>query len=173
MAYSQYFAAVALTATIGKVSYGWGKYWWNKRSLKDRYITVAAGEQLEVELVENEDLSEFDTPEKSDSTGDAPILANRHKGRFRSYLVRSAQAKFGCPLRNEANRLVVRKYIYDLCTERGLLARHIVDHLDIATELVFIPSRAQLTAAAIRHTELSALRHGVLRDLAGIAPSVA
>lgn len=166
---TQSAATAALVLVAGKTVYGWASYWWNKRTLRERYIARATEEQVEVESVRDDALLDFDATIEQP----VPLVSTKHRGVFRNYLVRCGQAKFGTPLRNEANRLVIRKFLYDLCVDRGLLARHIGDHLDIATEMVFIPSRAQLTAAAIRHTELSELRLGVLRDLTGPLPSVA
>ncbi len=168
MAHSQYYTAAALTVFAGKTVYTFGKYWWNRRSQRDRIIESAAQAQKVVE--------------KSSTVCVEDSLANpepdvkravKHAGSFRNFLVKSGQAKFGCPTRNEANRLVVRKYLYDICVDHGLLARHIVDHLDIATELVFVPSNNILVAAAIRHTQLSVARQEVYNDLNGPRPTVA
>lgn len=176
MEYSHGFTAVALAACVGKtvISYGcrrWDRYW-----LRKKYIQQAAVEQYDHETVEEVHAEALDLLLGSDpehTQVDVVKAATRHRGSFRNYLVRSAQAKFGCPLRNEANRLTVRKFIYDLCVEHKLLARHICDHIDIATELVFIPSRNQLLACAVRHTDLSILREGVHRELTGVRPSIA
>jgi siderophore synthetase component len=89
------------------------------------------------------------------------------------YLVQMGKAKFATPQRTEANKLVVRKYLYDLCRERGLLARHINDHLDIATNLVFVPSRDELTGLAIPFTERSKIRDRVRKELNGQGPNLA
>ncbi len=173
--FSEYSATAALAVVVGKSVYGWGKHWWNKKTLRELYINRAAVAQVEMELAPESSLDDLEDEINFSGVGPTPDPRRlvRHKGCFRNYLVRSAQAKYGCPSRNEANRLVVRKYLYDLCTERGLLARHIVEHLDVATELVFIPNKSQLTAAAIRHTELSTLRRGVLDQLNGPAHTIA
>ncbi len=171
MAFSQYYSAIALAATAGSLSYGWMKHWWNRKSLRERYIAAAQEQQVEVELAGDE--HNLDQDLELSIAGVEGKRTVKHRGVFRNFLVRSGHAKFGCPTRNEANRLVVRKYLHDLCVEQGLLARHIADHLDIATELVFVPSRQHLTAAAIRHTELSRLRREVHTDLVGVALNVA
>ena len=168
MGASEYSAVVALAAVVGKVSYGWAKHWWTRKTLREIYIGRASAVQLEIEDAPDDIISEYD-----DSPPDEKPVTVKHRGSFRNYLVRCGQAKFGCPVRNEANRLTVRKYLYDLCVERKLIARHIVDHLDIATELVFVPSRNQIIAAAIRHTELSQARNEVHRSLTGRLADVA
>lgn len=147
------------------------KYWWNKKTLKEAYISRAATVQNQYELAEV-------TPEESLEIVElleqkAVGTAVRKKAAFRNYLVMAGKAKFGCPVRNESNRLVVRKHLHDLCVDRGLIARHIIDHLDIATELVFIPSREQLIALALPHTELSKIRVGVSNDLGGSQATIA
>lgn len=176
MEFSLHYATGALVATIGKVAYTRAKYWWNKRTLRDIYVARAAAAQIEYETVTedqcvglSEDLQRI-SPQEDQVKERRP---HKHKGVYRHYLVQAGQAKFGCPSRNEANRLTVRKFLYDTCVSDGLLARHINEHIDIATELVFVPSRQQLTAAAVRHTQVSSLRQGVLTDLAGPRPSVA
>jgi len=167
MEFSSAYASVALTLVAGKLSYTHVKNWWNAKSLKERYIVRAATLQnLHETITQAEDLT-TETEVEQLLEKRAVGMAVRHKGYFRHYLVQSGQAKFGCPVRSEANRLVVRKYLYEVCVERGLIARHINDHVDIATELVFIPSREQLTALAIPHTGLSVIRHKVNHDLGG------
>jgi len=77
----------------------------------------------------------------------------RCKAPFRAYLVKIGKAKFGRLKRNEANRMCVRKYLYDNCIEHGVLARHIMDNVDIATEMVFIPSASELKRLAVKKTQ--------------------
>lgn len=167
MEFTNAYTAVALTAVVGKLGYSHVKHWWSTKQLKDRYIERAAQVQNLHETITQSVDSELVTEvEEAVRDGDKE-RAVRHKGYFRHYLVQQGQAKFGCPVRNEANRLVVRKFLYETCVERGLIARHINEHVDIATELVFIPSREQLTALAISHTQLSTVRHSVERDLGG------
>jgi len=76
----------------------------------------------------------------------------RAKAPFRAYLVRCGKAKFGSLKRTTANIMCVRKYLYDLCVEHGVLARHISENLDFATTLVFVPMRDDLRAHAIMKT---------------------
>ncbi len=177
MEFSPHYAAGALAVTLGKLAYGCGRYWWNKRTLREIYVARASAVQLEYEAVTDEQADNLDEIiDRALSDGATKLektAARRHKGVYRNHLVQVGQAKFGCPTRNEANRLTVRKFLYDTCVSDGLLARHINFNIDVATELVFVPSRHQLTAAAIRHTELSRLRQGVLTDLAGPRPTVA
>lgn len=173
---SQHYAYTALALAAGKVAFGWGSYWWNKRSIREKYISHAFEIQTTHELVTEDQTDELFVhlePAENTFTEKPEIAIRRRKGVFRNYLVRMGQAKFGCPSRNEANRLVVRKYLYDLCIDHKLLARHICSHLDVATELVFVPSTDQLTAAAVRHTRLSKVRLEIMQDLAGPRPAVA
>lgn len=75
----------------------------------------------------------------------------RTKAPFRSWLIKIAKAKFGTPKRTEGNRMCVRKFMYDHCVEHGVLARHIWENVDIATEMVFVPTKSELHCAAIKH----------------------
>jgi hypothetical protein len=77
----------------------------------------------------------------------------RRKAPFRAWLVKVGKAKFGLPNRTEANRMCVRKYLYDQCVDHGVLARHIWENVDFATEMVFIPSKVELVVAASKHTQ--------------------
>jgi len=163
------YPVIALAAVVGKLSYAHVKLWWNAKKLKDVYIERAAEVQIEFESVIEEQSEAFAealaaSPEKT---------VRRHKGVFRHFLVTSGKLKFGCPTRNEANLQVVRKYLYDVCKDHGLVARHIVEHIDVATELIFVPSRSELLALATSHTELSKIRAKVKRDLKGISPTIA
>lgn len=72
----------------------------------------------------------------------------RSKAPFRAYLVRIGKAKFGVLSDTPANRMCVRKYLYDACIEHGVLARHIADSLDMAVGLVFVRTDAELINVA-------------------------
>jgi hypothetical protein len=143
------------------------------KTLKDRYIEAASALQNEQEVIETAESYDDTTAVETDLFEFEAKKAVRHKGRFRNFLVTQGRAKFGCPRRCEANRLVVRKHLHDVCVEHGLIARHINDHLDFATEMVFIPTKNQLLAQALSHTELSRLRAEVLRDLGGQQATIA
>jgi hypothetical protein len=71
------------------------------------------------------------------------------KAPFRAYLVRIGKAKFGLLKDTPANRMCVRKYLYDACVEHGVLARHIADNVDIATKMVFVCFESELVNAAV------------------------
>jgi hypothetical protein len=163
------YSAAALALVVGKLSYAHVKLWWNAKKLTDVYIGRATEVQVDFETVAEEQADAF-----AEALAVDPIKSvRRHKGIFRHYLVNTGKLKFGCPTRNEANLQVVRKYLFDICKDHGLVARHIVECLDVATELVFVPSRSELLALATSHTELSKIRAKVKRDLKGISPTIA
>lgn len=69
--------------------------------------------------------------------------------RFCKWLAVQGKARFG-PLRHtEANRLVVRRYLYDICRTKKVRARHIADNLDKAVAMVLIPTHEQVVEAAM------------------------
>jgi hypothetical protein len=80
-------------------------------------------------------------------------VRKRCKAPFRAYLVKIGKAKFGLLRRTEANFMCVRKYLYDECVTHGVLARHIVQNVDFAAEMVFIPMAYELEKLAIKHTQ--------------------
>jgi hypothetical protein len=79
-------------------------------------------------------------------------VKRKHRGSFRAYLVRIGKAHFGNLTNTQANRLCVRKFLYDACVDHGVLARHIIQHVDIATELVFVPTDDELRNCAVHRT---------------------
>lgn len=93
-------------------------------------------------------------------------VRNYQKAPFRGYLVRIGKAKFGLLQRNEANRMCVRKYLYDACIEHGVLARHIVENVDFASELVFVPTKDDLTRFAISKSK-TVIDARIVSDLLG------
>jgi hypothetical protein len=99
-----------------------------------------------------------------DSVDNSVVAKRRVRSRapFRAYLVKIGKAKFGSINHSNANVLCVRKYLYDACIAHGVLARHICDNVDIATELVFVPTVSELTKLAIRHTR-------TVRDIRDVA----
>jgi hypothetical protein len=106
----------------------------------------------------------------TETTPSVPIAERRRvrrKAPFRSYLLSCAKAKFGCPTDNTANRLCVRKYLVDLCHNHGVIARHTAENVDIVAEMVFVPTRAELVAAAARRTSYTS-KQSVLGSLLGL-----
>jgi hypothetical protein len=93
-------------------------------------------------------------------------LKKRSKAPFRAYLVKIGKAKFGLIKRSEANFMCVRKFLYDACVEHGVLARHIVENVDFAAEMVFVPLAYELERLAIRHTQ-PVVDHKIVADLLG------
>jgi hypothetical protein len=142
--------------------------WWFRGDEFTELLAEAASIQCEHESLYGEDIDPV-----LEGEADVKKVARKHKGSFRTYLVQMGKAKFGTPTQTEANRLVVRKYLYDLCRERGLVARHIVDHLDMATALVFVPSREELVSLAITQTALSRDRGRIRKGLGGGSPTTA
>lgn len=104
-----------------------------------------------------------------DEEEDSTVVAGkpRRKASFRTFLVLTAKGKFGTPRRNEANRQAVRKFVYDLCKEHGLKPRHILEHVDIATALVFVHSDEELEAMAVSHTEQTLSQERSANELTG------
>lgn len=86
----------------------------------------------------------------------------RIKAPFRAYLVRCGKAKFGQIRISEANRLVVRAYLYNICVSHGVLARHIADNLDFATRMVFVKLKSDLVEMAVNKTK-------TVKDCASVA----
>ncbi len=173
MEFTTYFSSAALGVAVSKLAYRSVRFWWDKKTLKQLYIEEAARVQDTHEAYSIVQNDEDGAPVEDAIAASDPIRARRHKGYFRNFLVQTGHAKFGCPIRNEANRLVVRKFLYDTCRDAGLIARHINEHIDIATELVFVPTKGQLTALAVAHTELSRVRLGVSHDLGGPRATIA
>lgn len=170
---------VTLALTIGKLGYDWCNYWWNKKSRAARYVDLANDELRLVDASQNGldlpvELDEVCPDARTDQEIESakPVRrVVRHRGMFRSYLVQQGKAKFGSPRRTTANVLCVRKYLYDLCVEHGLLARHIVENLNFATEAVFVPTKDELLALAVHHTSLAKIRGEVADELGGPTPS--
>lgn len=90
-----------------------------------------------------------------------PVLG---AGRFVGACVMSAKVVFGTPTDDRANRLVVRKFLRDLMEEHGMRPTHIMKFLDMATELVFIPSASELHAARLRNSRAWKLRSAAYRQ---------
>ncbi len=144
--------------------------WRRKESATEKYIRKAEAVVTLAAITEDLELELEDVLEEELEPAPVPGVkrAKRVKhGLFRSYLVQQGKAKFGTPKRSTANVLVVRKYLADVCFEAGLLTRHTLQHLDIATALVFVPSKAELTALAIAHTVVSRER-SLVRDELGL-----
>jgi len=66
--------------------------------------------------------------------------------KFIAACVLAAKNQFGTPALIEANRLVVRKFVADLMTQRGMRPSHISKFLPFVEELVFVPTAHELGA---------------------------
>jgi hypothetical protein len=145
------------------------RYWQDRRNRLKCLLAEATRVQNEVDA----DNGDFDFEDLTHTEARGTRVNKPHHGSFRKYLVREGKAKFGCPKVTEANRLTIRKFLYDLCRERGLIARHIADHLDVATALVLVPSRVEIQAAAILKTAKTRNARDLLHMVAGDGHSVA
>lgn len=143
-------------AGIAKCGYlAWRSY--TGRDIADKYRAKAEVQVLQVvDEYENGINFEIDdvTDVVSSNVVDSVEIKTKVKRRvrqrapFRAYLVRIGKAKFGVLADTPANRMCVRKYLYDACIDHGVLARHIADCLDIAVSLVFVRTDSELINAA-------------------------
>lgn len=161
---------VALVVVTGQLVFKCVKKWLG-RSTASRYIELAgeqfvASEQI-TDILDIEDVSETVDIEPKEVVR----RKVKHRGLFRSYLIQVGKAKFGTPSRTGANTLCIRKFLYDECVKHGLVARHIVENLDFAVEAVYVPSKHELLAKAVRHSNTVKRRFSVSRELGGPTPS--
>lgn len=173
---AEYLSPVAQSAIIlsGAVQVGYAVYrrlTRHNRKAK-QFIATAESEVREVithveadlsleiddvtDIVSNDTLDVMDT-----SVAIKRKVKRRCKAPFRAYLVKIGKARFGLLKRNEANRMCVRKFLYDACVVKGVLARHIIENIDFATEMVFIPMAYELTEMAVQHTTAGKDRNAV------------
>jgi len=142
--------------------------WWIHRKL--RRCVSSATEKKGVILVQNTDAAEQAFFEDTDLTegayedllGDAKdpdvpphiklIWERERLGRFSRRLCRLARAKYGPVSRTEANRLMVRRYLYDHLVEHHTRTYTIAKVLDLAVELFFIPTAVDVEIAQLRAT---------------------
>jgi hypothetical protein len=75
---------------------------------------------------------------------------NRH--RFIASCVHDAKNRFGIPEDSVANRMVVRKTVFDMMTARGMRPTHISRHINTVVELVFLPSADEILARRLRES---------------------
>jgi len=81
------------------------------------------------------------------------------RGKFISYLANVAKADLpGILKQTEANQLVVRKYIQDLMTERGVRKEHQSVLLPLAVTLAMTPTEADVQAEMFRASRVAVER---------------
>jgi len=172
---------VAIGVGIVKVGIALFKHFNRHRIHAEKIITAVDQEIKDVVDYVNTDLvlDLDDVTDKESSaaldTVDVTIVTRRSvkrrcKAPFRAYLVKTGKAKFGLLKRTQANYMCVRKFLYDQCVQHGVLARHINDNLDFATELVFVPMKSDLQRLAIKKTYRTK-ELGAVADLLGRDPS--
>lgn len=86
------------------------------------------------------------------------------KTRFRAKVVLAAKAEYGRIKRNEANYMMVRKFLRDLMRTHGLRPSHIAQHVDVCTSLFFIPSKSEIDAHKISASHEAVARDGCVSD---------
>jgi hypothetical protein len=157
-------AVVAVTAAAGVATGLWNLYlYYNRAEIAKRRLIARAGvivhtvldELTKVDDDEIEDVTDIVRSSVIDSVENTVVAKRRVRARapFRAYLVKIGKAKFGRLKYGPANVLCVRKYLYDACIAHGVLARHINENVDIATEMVFVPTSTELVRLAIKHTQ--------------------
>lgn len=168
-------STAAVVVVAGQVAFKWIKYWYTKKTVAEKYIELANDELKLIERCDDYHRIPVDIDEVIEDIDIEPREKKRtkvkHRGLFRSFLVQTGKAKFGTPVRTAANKLCVRKFLYDQCIASGLLARHIVENLDFAVEAVFVPSRVELLAKAVSKTTIAERRREVSQELGGPLPS--
>jgi hypothetical protein len=167
---------VALVCGVAAVSAGVFVYrWWSHwREIRELVAKADAEVREVMSSDDGEDLAinhflDVASEQLEYSKTEAPKRrVRRHcRGLFRKYLIRQIKAKFGTVADTAANRLVLRKYGYDICREHGVIARHIVENLDFAVEAALIPSDRDLVNRAMKHSEERARRKTLLDRLGG------
>jgi hypothetical protein len=76
----------------------------------------------------------------------------RKRAPFISACARAAKVQFGLPEDTLANRMCVRKYLADLMKEHGMRPIAVSQFLDIAVEMVFIPTEDELRVWRMRQS---------------------
>lgn len=72
-----------------------------------------------------------------------------NKFNFSQIIVNEAKNRFGCPPRNKANLLAVRKFLVDRMTAVNVRPTHMNMMLPLCIEMVFVPNDSELAAERI------------------------
>jgi hypothetical protein len=171
------FVIVPVVSTIVG-GYVW-KWYYGKRNMAIRAATLIVNE-VSTEMIDGIEMTvdEVTCVVGDDVIDSIDITAKkrrrpRAKAPFRSWLVKVGKAKFGTPRRTEGNRMCVRKYLYDQCVEHGVLARHIWENVDIATEMVFVYTEFEVECAAIKHVQSVKENQALVASLGGTSQGAA
>jgi len=159
-----YVSASTQTAVIGYTLYNIGRLTY-ARCFGRRAALITQAERMVQKIVDEldngaeyeiDDVTAVVAPNTMDAVDIKTSVKRRVKAKapFRSWLVKVGKAKFGLPSRTEANRMCVRKYLYDQCIDHGVLARHIWENVDFATEIVFLPTSTEMVTAALQHSKI-------------------
>lgn len=158
---------------IGRVGYALYK-WMNSEWYKAQAVIRVADVEVKSVMDEVERGIDFEVHSVAEaiSAQTMDVIENnttkrrvRARAPFRAFLIKAGKAKFGLPNVTDANRLCIRKYLYDLCLAHGVIARHIAENVDFATEMVFIPTSWELQSAATHKTITSKTKAKVLGHL--------
>ncbi len=68
---------------------------------------------------------------------------------FSQIIVNEAKNRFGCPQRNKANLLAVRKFLVDRMTAVNVRPTHMNRMLPLCIEMVFVPNDSEMAAERI------------------------
>jgi len=103
-------------------------------------------------------------------------LVVKNRTPFMRSLIHEAKNRFGCPARNHANLLAVRKFCLDRMSKANVRPTHVAQLLPTIVELVFVNSDSELEAkeliACWAVARRNGLANGLTRCMANLAYSV-
>lgn len=139
--------AIKISVLFAPVFYGAYVYLTNKTpGPKVQRIASMARKAVEVPL----DLTEF---ERATAGDDGAAGSQMRRGKWMPWAVRQIKAEIGLVKDNAGNRMVIRRKFHNLAVEKGIRPTHIQEMIDIAIELVLLPTETDVLAAQLRKTK--------------------
>lgn len=139
------FTALAVFATAFKPLY---QYFTARR------LTAAEEEEARVALVQADSDAPFTRADEELIVMDTPKGKKARRHRWLPVVVRTIKNDMGVPIDCASNRSVIRKKYLALAVAHGLRPTHIAETIDVAIELVLLPSKNQVGAAKTRQSNV-------------------
>lgn len=153
------------TAVLPYLTYRWAR-WQYASEMRKRASLVNGGAATLIAQLDSPDLLPVDEGERFEPPPPQAPFAQNMQGvnrvlafRFAAVLAREVKCKMGTPKRTRANWIVAQELVNKAMAERFVRKVDRIVFGPIATQMVFIPSRYEVVAKQMAHSEVVGMRH--------------
>lgn len=141
------------TSIVLTSAYQFAKYYLRKRAPYDVEAMIH-----EANLFVDSGVATFTDTDKAEAIGDSATAQKKRRFHFLPYCVRSIKSECGLYRDNAANRMVIRKKVANFATTHGIRPHHQQEFIDLAIDLILMPTRKDIASSQFKKSTTSVLR---------------